>query len=250
MKNPTYFFLEICGRVFAFILFIGISPVFASGLIEDKPVREKTIAKTEIAKENHDNEIIAAPRNTLVDCPKACLPVMITKSKTVVKSTEMFSTFLADSTMNVTVAADNSIIIYEYGLRFTVTKTGKMVKVGSKLPKAGTYRVSIWDVATKTVIAQQYVKQLTDNLQSWADIPALALTANKEYFISIISNNWNDASPKSSSTISYPITKGNLKILAFAYVSQPMVTSAPKYPDMEDNTHSISGFVDFGFVTN
>ncbi|GAB3519308.1 hypothetical protein [Emticicia fontis] len=152
--------------------------------------------------------------------------------------------------MRVLVTPNPSNTIYEYGLRFVVTKKGNMVKVGSKLPKAGVYRVSIWDIATKTVIARQYVYQTADNVQSWADIPELALTADKEYFISIISNNWNDAYPKSGSTVTYPIIKSNLKVLAFAYASQPTLTAPPRYPDMEDNTNSISGLVDFGFVAN
>lgn len=152
--------------------------------------------------------------------------------------------------MTVSVTPNNTHIIYEYGLRFTVAQSGKIVKVGSRLPKAGAYRISIWDASTKTVIAQQYVAQTDANIQSWADIPALNLVADKQYFISVISDNWNDAYPKSGPPITYPIIKGDLKILAFAYASQPMLTSSPRYPDMEDNIHSISGFIDFGFIPN
>lgn len=229
------------------MLFISISSALANGLIDDKPLKEKAHEKAEVSKGTH--EIAANPTDNIVAClPRNCVPVMITKSKSVLKSAEVFSNFLADNTMNVTVTANPNNNIFEYGLRFIVTRKGRMVKVGSRLPKAGIYRISIWDIATKTVITQQYVYQLTGNVQAWADIPALALTANKEYFISIISDNWNEAYPKVGSTITYPITKGSLKVLAFATTIQPMITSAPKYPNIEDNMHSIPGFVDFGFM--
>lgn len=229
------------------MLFISISSAFAYSINNDNPLKGKTTPTTEIAKEN-TGETANINNNTAACTPRNCVPVIITKSKSVLKSAEVFSNFLAGNTMNVTVTANPNHNIYEFGLRFVVTRKGRMVKVGSRLPKAGIYRISVWDIATKTVIAQQYVYQLTDNVQSWADIPALALTANKEYFISIISDNWNEAYPKVGSIITYPITKGNLKVLAFGTTIQPMITSAPKYPNIEDNTHSIPGFVDFGFM--
>jgi hypothetical protein len=249
MKTSIYRSLHIRNTFCIFMLFISFSSAFAKGLIDDKPLKEKANHTTEIAKEN--NGETANLNNTNLACqPRNCVPITITKSKSALKSAEVFSNFLADNTMNVTVTANPDHNIFEFGLRFVVTRKGSMVKVGSRLPKAGIYRISVWDIATKTVIAQQYVYQLTDNVQAWADIPALALTANKEYVISIISDNWNEAYPKVGSTITYPITKGSLKVLAFATTIQPMITSAPKYPNIEDNTHSIPGFVDFGFMPN
>jgi hypothetical protein len=251
MKIKNYPPLKTGNKLCIIILFINVSYASVAAIFEDKPSKEKTSQTTENTKENNTIGASDYSRTSTVTCqPNTCIPVTITKSKTLVKSAEVFSTFLADSTMKVLVTANNTNTIYEYGLRFVVTKNGKMVKVGAKLPKAGIYRISVWDVTTKTVLVQQYVDQISNNIQSWADIPALALEANKEYFISIISNNWNDAYPKVGTTVTYPISKGNLKILAFAYASQPTLTSPPRYPDMEDNTQSISGFVDFGFIPN
>lgn len=229
------------------MLLITLSPTYANSINEDNPLKGKSAQTTEIAKENTD--VPANASNNTVACPaRNCVPVIITKSKSVLKSAEVFSNFLADNTTNISVTANPTHNIFEYGLRFVVTKKGRMVKVGSRLPKAGIYRISVWDVATKTVISQQYVYQMIDNMQAWADIPALALTANKEYFISIISDNWNEAYPKVGPTITYPIIKGSLKVLAFGTTIQSMITSAAKYPNIEDNKHSIPGFVDFGFM--
>ncbi len=247
MKTTIYRVLNIRNELCTCMLLISLSPAFANCIADDNPLKGKTTPTTETAKENTD--ATANQSNNAVTClPRNCVPVIITKSKSVLKPAEVFSNFLAGNTMNVTVTANPDHNIFEYGLRFVVTRKGRMVKVGSKLPKAGIYRISVWDVATKTIIVQQYVCQMIDNVQAWADIPALALTANKEYLISIISDNWNEAYPKVGSTITYPITKGSLKVLAFATTIQPMITSAAKYPNIEDNTHSIPGFVDFGFM--
>ncbi|RFS18591.1 hypothetical protein [Emticicia sp. C21] len=247
MKTTIYLSLHMRYAFCIFMLFTSNASALANCVSGDNPSKGKSIQTTGIVKENTD--VSANQNNNTVAClPRNCVPVIITKSKSVLKSAEVFSNFLADNTMNVTATANPDQNIFEHGLRFVVTRKGRMVKVGSRLPKAGIYRISVWDVATRTVIVQQYVYQMIDNVQGWADIPALALAANKEYFISIISDNWNEAYPKAGSTITYPIIKGNLKVLAFATTIQPMLTSAAKYPDIEDNTHSIPGFIDFGFM--
>ncbi|RYU96383.1 hypothetical protein [Emticicia agri] len=245
MKTTIYRSSSMRKLLFVYWLIIHVSSVFAKDSAGDKPLKEKP-TQSKVINENPD--IVIKSGNTHAAClPKNCVPVIITKSKSALESAEVFSNFLADNTMNISVTNNPAQNIFEYGLRFVVTRKGRMVKVGSRLPKAGIYRISVWDVATRTIIVQQYVYQIINNVQAWADIPALALTANKEYFISIISDNWNEAYPKAGSIITYPITKGSLKVLAFGTTIQPTITSAAKFPDSEDNTHSIPGFVDFGF---
>ena len=247
MRTSIYRSLSMRNTFCVYMLFITFSSAFANSINEDNPSKGKSVQTTEVTKEN--TGVGANLNNNTVTCsPRNCVPVIITKSKSALKSAEVFSNFLADNTMLVTVTANPDRNVFEFGLRFTVTRNGRMVKVGSRLPKAGIYRICVWDVATKTVLVQQYVYQLAGNVHAWADIPALALTANKEYFISIISDNWNEAYPKVGPPITYPIIKGSLKVLAFATTIQPMITSAPKYPNVEDNTHSIPGIVDFGFM--
>jgi len=235
------------GRLCAFTLFICISSAFATKTDEDKPLKEKATQKAKVSQ-----AINSTSSNNADACqPRNCIPITITKSKVSANAAGVFSSFLAEGTMTESVTPNPNHIIYEYGLRFSVTQPGKITKVGLRLPKAGTYRITIWDVAIKRTIIQQYMPQITDNVQSWSNFLAgLPLIPNKEYFISIISDNWNDAYPKIGTTVNYPIVRGSVKILAFAYASQPTLTAAPRYPDMEDNTESISGFVDFGFTEN
>lgn len=163
---------------------------------------------------------------------------------------EGFTSFLADSTMKIKITATNNPVYYEFGLRFQVLKEGQVVKVGTRLPNAGTYRVSIWDFTEKTVLLSQNVTQSQANTQAWADISGLAIKPEKEYFISVVSNNWNDALPKAGGNILYPIIKGSVKVLGFGYASQTSATATPRLPNETNNTKSISGFVDFGFISN
>lgn len=163
---------------------------------------------------------------------------------------EGFTNFLADSTMRIKITATNNPVYYEFGLKFQVLKEGKIVKVGTRLPNAGTYRVSIWDFAAKTVLLSQNVTQSQANQQAWSNISGLAIKADTEYFISVVANNWNDAYPKTGGNILYPIIKGSVKVLGFGYASQPSATATPRLPNMTNNLTSISGFVDFGFISN
>lgn len=163
---------------------------------------------------------------------------------------EGFTSILADSTMNIQVTATNNQTYYEFGFKFQVLKDGKIAKLGTKLPNAGSYRVSIWDAESKTVLLEKVVNQTQANKQHWVNISLLPIIKDKEYLISVLANNWNDAFQKTGKAIEYPIEKGNIKLLQFAYTSQPSSSSPPKFPNMTDNYYSISGFVDFGFISN
>jgi hypothetical protein len=167
------------------------------------------------------------------------------KDEATTPSETPLASFFADSTVKTGAKFTNSTF-YEFGQRFQVSKAGKITKLGIRTPTPGTYRVVIWDVDTKTVIGQKTVEQTTSNVQVWGDITPLALVANKQYFISYLSNNWNTFNPKTGATFSYPIVKGNVVLLAYAYASSTS-GALPKYPTTEDKTY-IAGFVDFTFL--
>ncbi|WP_337043689.1 hypothetical protein [Emticicia sp. 17c] len=246
--------LNSCFFTFSFaanmLIFIGNSYAFAGNTLNSFLLKQGLMVSSPregVMRFMTDTTTNSARINSTCQAT-ICTPFSINKSKTLVQSKEMFSSFLADSTMRTEVTNTHNTTIYEYGLRFQVTQNGIIVKVGSKLPNAGVYRVSVWDAASKTVLAQKYVVQYLPNVQAWADVPELALEANKDYFISIISDNWNDAYLKSGSLIAYPLVKDNFKIMAFAYTSQPSFSAVAKFPDIENNKTSIYGFVDFGFI--
>lgn len=161
-----------------------------------------------------------------------------------------FSSILADSTYKIVVTTKNNSTFYEYGLKFTSSKAGKINKLGCWLPNSGQYRMCLWDFENKNILAQTTVNQSSTNKFSWAEIPSINIEPNKQYFVSIISNNWHDATNKLAYQIPYPLEKNNIKILTFAYIGQANSSASPKLPNMEDNRTSISGFVDFSFIPN
>ena len=155
------------------------------------------------------------------------------------------ASFFADSTIKFGAKTTNSLY-YEYGQRFQVSKVGKITRLGVRTPTPGSYRISIWEVATKTLISQKTVESTSGNLQAWGDITPQPLEANKQYYITYLSNNWNYASPKTGSNFSYPIVKSNVVLLAYGYALS-VLGAAPKYPTTEP-TNYIAGFVDFTFI--
>jgi hypothetical protein len=167
------------------------------------------------------------------------------KDEAVTASETPLTSFFADSTVKFLAKTVNSSY-FEYGQRFQVSKVGKITRLGVRTPTPGSYRISIWEVATKTLISQKTVESTSGNLQSWGDITPQPLEANKQYYITYLANNWNYAAPKTGSTFSYPIVKGSVVILAYGFASSTL-GAAPKYPTSEPTSY-IAGFVDFTFV--
>ncbi len=167
------------------------------------------------------------------------------KDEVVTAAETPLASFFADSTVKFGAKVVNSSY-YEYGQRFQVSKAGKITRLGVRTPSPGVYRLAIWDVATKTLISQKTVELTSGNIQTWGDITPQPLEANKQYYITYLANNWNEARPKTGSSFSYPIVKGSVVFLAYGFASSAM-GAAPKYPTSEPTSY-IAGFVDFTFV--
>ena len=183
--------------------------------------------------------------------PLLLLVVLINACKkdeaVIVPSETPLTSFFADSTIKFGAKILNSTF-YEYGQRFQVSKAGKITKLGVRTPSPGVYRLAIWDVATKTLISQKTVELTSGNIQTWGDITPQQLVANKQYYITYLSNNWNVAYPKMGTDFSYPIAKSNVIILAYGYAISA-IGAVPKYPTVEPKSY-IAGFVDFTFVAD
>ncbi|MEA5459187.1 hypothetical protein VB796_09070 [Arcicella sp. LKC2W] len=159
-----------------------------------------------------------------------------------------FSSILADSTYTIRLTQLNSPRVYEFGLRFSPNVSGSITKLGCKLPKKGSYRMCLWNVNEQKQLAETTVNQTNSDL-AWQAISKASVEAGKSYYVTVISDNWFDAYPKTGGNVKYPLLKGNIQIQAFGYV-QNFIGSPSKMPTLEDNTTSISGIVDFGFQIN
>jgi hypothetical protein len=153
-------------------------------------------------------------------------------------------TFFLNTPVSISVTGSGG---YEYGIKFSVTQNGKITKLGSRMPTAGGYRVTLWDAsaAPQTVLSTATVTQGAGAL-TFQGITPVSLTTGKDYFVSIWSNtNWYYITPIGGGNFGFPITEGSITIKGYQWVSS--ATANPqKFPVNADNSY-VAGLVDFEF---
>lgn len=136
---------------------------------------------------------------------------------------------------------------YEYGCKFNVTKNGKITKLAVKMPTAGSYRVTLWEVgaSSQTVLAQATITQAAGTLSFSTLTTPVTVTTGKNYLISLWSNtNWYEIRPLVGSTFAYPITQGSISITGYQWVGTAQTPQT--FPTNSDNTY-VAGLADFEF---
>jgi hypothetical protein len=107
---------------------------------------------------------------------------------------------------------------YEMGLEFKPNVNGKITSLLIKLPDArADLRITVWDKATKLPLRTEIVNVAAANTQYNFDINDFELQKDKEYAISMNSNDYYIREKSSGSSAAYPITIGNITILASGY---------------------------------
>jgi hypothetical protein len=132
---------------------------------------------------------------------------------------------------------------YEHGITFSSNANGKITKVGGKVPKAGNYRITVWDDSSKNVITTTNVN--LDSLSyKYVNITPINVRANKRYVVSI--NILKDAFEiRDNSGIDFmPFYADGITI---HYYSDSK-TSTQTFPDRQTYLFKIAGLVDFVFV--
>lgn len=159
------------------------------------------------------------------------------------ESASLSTTYLVNAATTVTATGSGN---YEYGFKFSVNRNGKITKLGSKMPTAGSYRVTLWEVgaSTQTVIGQATITQGAGIL-TLNSITAVPVTTGKDYFVSIWSNtNWYEIRPLGVSSFTYPITTGSVIIKGYQWIGAPQTPIV--FPTNSDNSY-VAGLADFEF---
>ena len=141
---------------------------------------------------------------------------------------------------------DTSTSNLEIGYLFSVTKNGKITSLMSFMPKAGSYKVTIWDATSQAKLVQADITQQNDGENVSMQIDPVSAVSGKNYLLSVT------IKPRSSyvfttgngSPISYPIPSGHITILG--YREERNTTNAAIYPTKEVNDHAL-GLVDLMF---
>jgi hypothetical protein len=121
---------------------------------------------------------------------------------------------------------------FEMGLEFKPTVNGKITSLLVKLPDARTnLRITIWDKATKLPLRTEIVNVAAANTQYNFDINDFELQKDKEYAISMNSNDYYLRRKTSGASVVYPIAIGNITILGFGYGLGVAQTYLPRKDD-------------------
>lgn len=139
-----------------------------------------------------------------------------------------------------------------FGSKFHSTTAGNIIKLGCRMPEAGTYTVTLWDFDFESKILETNVNITNTNEFSYAVITPYSITPNKAYVISV--NNVSGGVPKNyfqlyklpvSALNIYPFTVGNIVI------EEPLFKSGsvPVFPDQNNSSDFpfIRGVADFTF---
>ena len=155
------------------------------------------------------------------------------------------SSFLADSTTRIIRGLYSN---FEIGYRFYASRPGRIIKVGTKLPQAGTYTVSLWDSDTQMLLEQKTVEQTGADLLTLVSIPPLTMLPNKKYVVSV----YYGPIPKAAHVIvsrgptaMLPFTKGSLTVVNAQFRNSPAST----FPVLADNV-GIYGYPEVVFVAD
>ena len=107
---------------------------------------------------------------------------------------------------------------YEFGYSFIPLVSGKMTAIVAKLPASRlAMRVTIWDKVTTAILTTETIDVATANVEVIKQITALDLVKDKEYFISMNSNDWYKRTRINNSSVTYPFTVGDIKITSYAF---------------------------------
>lgn len=166
----------------------------------------------------------------------------------VVPAQNPFSTFLAAGSTAIKVY-DQNTNSYEVGYGFKSSIAGKIVQLGTHMPKAGTYQVTLWDVQTEKSIAQAMVTQSEDGESASTSISGVTISAEKEYRLTVNCNKSpyyelytksSETRQSSASSDLLPITVGNFTFLYETHSIASSVFPTTTYKD------KVYGYPEFG----
>lgn len=103
--------------------------------------------------------------------------------------------------------------VAQYGMSFIPTVNGKINSLIVKLPVANdALKVIVWDKSTKAKIRVETVKVPTANTSTTIAIPSLKLIKDKEYVITMFTDDFYARNKADNSVGAFPIESGNIKI--------------------------------------
>jgi hypothetical protein len=156
-----------------------------------------------------------------------------------------YDNFITSVAQNATIqSVTNSSIFFEVGVAFKATVNGQIKTLYVKIPDTSSaLLVTIWDKNTQAKLFQTSIAVTTANTEKALDITAFNIEKNKEYVISMRTNDYYLRKKNGTTLISYPVISGNI-----IYTSTMNDNSTPQnFPSIYFNQGVYIGDVYFKF---
>lgn len=129
-----------------------------------------------------------------------------------------FEGYLANSGFNQKTTETKDALPAEFGYRFRPTVTGVITALTVNIPDVNSsLRVTIWDAESGDVVKTETFNVTSSGVAITKAIPALALTKDHQYMITMNSGDYYRHEKTDGSDASYPYTVGNIQVTGFGY---------------------------------
>jgi len=107
---------------------------------------------------------------------------------------------------------------YEFGYSFIPLVNGKMTAIVAKIPDVQMgLRVTVWNKTTGAILRTESIDIPTAGVEVTKAMTALDLVKDTEYFLTFNSNDWYDRRRTDGTSVTYPVTVGDIKITSYSY---------------------------------
>jgi hypothetical protein len=134
-----------------------------------------------------------------------------------------YDNFITSVAQNATIqSVPNSSYSFEVGVAFKATVKGQIRTLYVKIPDtSNSISVTIWDKNSYTNLFRTSIAVTAANTVKALDIPLFNIEKDKEYVISMRTNDYYVRRKTGTTLISYPITSGNIIYLATMVNTNP-----------------------------
>lgn len=172
------------------------------------------------------------------------------KNEAVIPAENPITTLLSEGAQALKTIVYRTNGFRESGVVFSSSLAGKLTQVGSKLPDAGFYVVTVWDFDNGQILLQKTVEQEVPDKLSLTGTDPLPLTIDKKYVISI--NNRSGSRSEGSVSLAFKVSGGNVfpatKGSITLHASRSGNGNTVAFPASSQNEFStIYGFPEFTF---
>lgn len=109
----------------------------------------------------------------------------------------------------------NAADVWEYGFRFKTLQSGRITKLGIKVPAVSTFKVKLYDLTTQKILKETDIQSTKEGNAFFADIADISVNSGDEFGVAIVADVFFRVRNLSGEAFSFPILKDNISIVSF-----------------------------------